>query len=204
MYSCNLVKVLVCLNIAAIGLTHPAFAAVQDLSPNAGTAKLRMVVQEPVATNLHVSIVPVTTCKATSDIWLSGGAKSFYIPRVGMLGSPAVREGIVEVEIPAGSPIGIPVNMHIAKLRWSQILFSTNPAMGDSIRSAQPGICENAVFTPRNGRQYEVTYSAGPNFCKVSIVELVDHSDRIDRTAVEVPAISVQRVGRKKYSCGAP
>lgn len=160
--------------------------------------------REPVATNLHVSVVETGACTPLSDVWVSGGQKRFYSTRVGMLASSPPREGIVELEVPAGIPVGVPSNTHIAKLGWGEILFSTNPAMHGSIRGKQPAVCDAPVFTPRSDGQYEVTFEAGPGFCRVAIEELTGPESEVVRTAVPSEQLVVRRTGRKKYSCTTP
>jgi hypothetical protein len=77
--------------------------------------------------------------------------------------------------------------------------------MQDSIRGQQPGVCDAPVFTPRDGGQYEVSFEAGPSFCRVAVTELSGTEGAVVRTAVPTPPnLAVRRVGRRKYSCAAP
>src|SRR5262245_14937731 len=83
-------------------LGQPIEGHAQEAAALPQPAKLRLVMKEPMATNIHVSVVDTGTCKSLSDVWITGGVKRFYAPRVGMLDARPVREGVVELEVPAG------------------------------------------------------------------------------------------------------
>jgi hypothetical protein len=161
--------------------------------------------KEPVASYLNVAVVETGSCRSVSDVWVTGGKKRAYVGRIGMLDSSPEREGIVELEVPAGAPIGFPTKLHVAKLGWGKIFFATNPGTHQSIRDQQPGVCEASVFTPHAGGQYEVSFEAGPGTCRVEIAELSGSEGEVLRTPVAAQTdVAIRKVGRKKFTCGTP
>jgi hypothetical protein len=171
----------------------------------AATAKLRLLMKEPIASYLNLWVVEAGGCRSVSEVWVTGGKKRTYVGRIGMLDSSPEREGIVELEVPADVPIGFPTRLHVAKIGWGKIMFALNPATHQSVRDMQPGLCEAPVFTPRAGGQYEVSFEAGPGTCRVEVAELSESEGEVLRTPVAGQTdVVIKKAGRKKFACGAP
>lgn len=196
---------LLLLALSASGSAWAGSGPGEEPAASAGTAKLRLLMKEPIASFLNLVVVEAGGCRPLSQVWVTGGKKREYVARVGMLDSSPEREGIVELEVPAGVPIGFPTRLHVAKLGWGKIMFAMNPGTHQSVRDMQPGLCEAPVFTPRPGGQYEVSFQAGPGTCEVGIAELTESEGAVLRTPVAGQTdVVIRKDGRKKFTCGAP
>lgn len=147
------------------------------------TAKLRLVMKEPIVSNLMLSHVDVDSCTSKGlFLWVSGGTSSLYEKKVGMLDTKPPKEGILEYVIESDKPISARPIMHFAKLDAAEILFYNT--FSDSISSKQPGICPSPILQPKAGAEYEIEYEVAPGGCEVKIYKLEKHDSVISRVDI--------------------
>lgn len=167
------------------------------------TAKLRLVMEEPIISDLFLRSVDVESCEPKEGfLWLSGGAKRLYIKKVGMLDSKPPQEGILEFVIPAGKAIAAVPVMHVAKLNAGEILLATGIIMQQHIIDMQPGICDSPAFRPEAGAEYEISYKVKPGECITTIYKLDENAGKVLRTDITNQlGISVKYISKTEASC---
>lgn len=144
-------------------------------APTGDAAGLRIVLANPEAYSVHIAEYDPAACKKTADVgWLSGGRKIDAV-RIGMPGSEAPREGLLERRIPADRRFAIGAGFIMPKQSIAASLMgAANPggASASALAEAHSAFCEAPVFTPKAGQFYELHLHPQPQRCEINLFQL--------------------------------
>lgn len=150
-------------------------SAAKYAEPSGEMASLRVVLVNPEAYSVHISAYDPIACRKTADVgWVSGGRKIDAV-RIGMPGSEAPREGILERRIPAGRAFAFGTGFIMPKQSIARSLMAAAQPTGASagaLADAQSAICEAPVFTPAPGAFYELKLHPLPQRCESTLYRL--------------------------------
>jgi hypothetical protein len=143
--------------------------------PKGDSAGLRIVMTNPEAYSVHIAEYDPAVCKKTADVgWLSGGRKTDTV-RIGMPGSEAPREGLLERRIPVNRRFAFGAGFIMPKQSIATSLMgAVNPsgASANALAEAHSAFCEAPVFTPLVGQFYELHLHPQPQRCETSLFQL--------------------------------
>lgn len=179
-------------------------SAKKYVEPVTDTANVRIVLLNPAAYSVHIAEYDPIACKKAGDVgWVSGGRK-IDANRVGMPGSEAPREGILERRIPSKRPFAFGTSFIMPKQSIATSLMaaaSPGGASADALANAQAAICEIPVFVANANESYELHLQPLPQSCKSELFRIQLNADgALQREPITVPRIHFP-VSLNKPSC---
>jgi hypothetical protein len=149
-------------------------------------AKLRLRMADPPLTVLSASSMGPDKCAPSARLgWVSGGADHFHKKRVGMLDSPPIADGVMEVLIEPNKELAVFSDTYGVKTGFLEgFLAVAVPLTQGALRQSQPGFCKGVSFVPRPRGQYEIVFAVAPGTCKTTVFELTEVNGSVVRNDI--------------------